>query len=125
MLQPSPLANPPAYVVQVTLGSQGWLYSVPLGYAPSLRSVKNFSTYNDEWLLSSGSSTLSSDQNLNQKLIKDVNNALVYDGTLVTGMTSFGTINTSDTSYSTRDILSPSPLNTKTYNDVRECSSWS
>ncbi len=124
MLQPYPLANPPAYVVQVTLGTNGWLYSKPLGYAPALGSVNTFKTYNDEWLLSSGSSTLSSDTNASPKIIKDVNNALVYDGTLVTGMTSKDQINTAATTASTRDILSPSPLNTTPYNDIRECSSW-
>jgi hypothetical protein len=126
MLQPYPLANPSAYVVQVTLGSNSWIYSQPLGYTPSLGSVNTFQSYNDQWLLSSGSgSNYLSDTNSSPKIIKDVSGSLVYDSSLVTGMSSFDTINTSATTSSTRDVLSPSPANTIPYNDLQECSSWS
>ncbi|OLC33195.1 MAG: hypothetical protein AUH84_07325 [Thaumarchaeota archaeon 13_1_40CM_4_38_7] len=125
MLQPYPLANPAAYVVQVTLGTNSWIYSQPLGYAPSPGSVNTFQSYQDQYLESSGSgSNYLSDTNANPNIIKDVSNSIVHDSSLVTGMTSFDTINTQDTSFSTRDVLSPSPLNSIPYNDLQECSSW-
>lgn len=125
MLQPYPLANPSSYVVQITLGSNSWLYSQPLGYTPSLGSVYSFQSYQDQWLLSSGSSTLSADSNSSPKVIKDVSGSLVYDSTLVTGKTQWDTLNTSATTSQTRDILSPSSSGTTSFTDPRECSTFS
>src|SRR5437016_197035 len=115
MLQPSPMSNPPAYVVQVTLGTNAWIASQPLGYAPNLgtANINTFQSFQDQWLLTAGgSSNYLSDTNKVPQLIRDVNNAEVFDSSLVTGMRSFDTINAGATTSNTRDILSPSPLNT-------------
>lgn len=126
MLQPSPLSNPPAYVVQVTLGGNAWISSVPLGYVPNLgtANINTFQSYQDQYLVSTGgSSNYLSDTNSSPQLIKDVSNSVVFDSTLVTGMTSF---DGSNPHYggNTHDVLTPSPWNTKPYNDLQECSSW-
>lgn len=125
MLQPFPMANPSSYVVQITLGSNSWLYSQPLGYNPTLGSVNTFHTYQDQWLLSSGSSTLSADSNSSPKVIKDVSGSLVYDASLVTGKTLWDNLNTAATTSQTRDILSPSTSGTTSFTDPRECNTFS
>ena len=126
MLEPTALANPPAYVVQVTLGTNSWLYSKTLGYTPSLGSVKTFQSYNDEYTESAGSaSNYLSDTDKTPQLVEDVSNALHLDGgTHVTAMSSFNTPNTG-VSVTTRGILAVSPTNTINYNDLVQCSSWS
>jgi hypothetical protein len=123
MHQPFPLANPSSYVVQISEGSNSWIRSEPLGYTPSLGSVDDFHSFQDQWLLSDGSSTLTRDTLTSPKVIKNVQGSLVYSGTLVTGYDTFDVLNTSVAS-DTRDILSPLEVDVKKYQDVRECSSW-
>lgn len=129
MLQPLGLANPPAYVVQVTYGGNAWVYNTILqsNYPTIKGSMSLFSSYNDEWLKSHGGSTnYLSDTNSNPQIMKDVNNVIAWDPTLVTGLVSSDTNKPiqGQPNLQTWDILSPSPLNTKPYNDLQECSSW-
>lgn len=121
-LQPFPLANPSAYVIQVSKGANSWIYSQPLGYTPSAGSVNNFQSYQDQWLLSSGSSTLSSDTVGTPKLARLVGGSLTFDATKVTGKAQADTLS-AVTGLMTRDILSPSSINATALNNIRECSS--
>lgn len=121
-LQPFPLANPSAYVVQVSKGANSWIYSQPLGYTPSTGSVTNFQSYQDQWLKSSGTASLSSDTVGTPKLARLVSGSLTFDGTKVTNKVTADTLS-AVTASQTRDILSPSSINATALNDVRDCSS--
>jgi hypothetical protein len=121
-LQPFPLANPSAYVVQVSKGANSWIYSQPLGYTPSAGSVTNFQSYQDQWLKSSGTASLSSDTVGTPKLARLVSGSLTFDGTKVTNKVTADTLS-AITASQTRDILSPSSINATALNDVRDCSS--
>lgn len=126
MLEPYPLANPSSYVVQITLGSNSWLRSVPLGYTPNEGSfyINTFQSYQDQYLGTSGTTTVSSDTNTNPAAVKDVSGSLVFDSTLVTSKTLFDSFNSSISSSVHWDILSPSSTGTKSFNDAADCSSW-
>jgi len=122
-LQAYPLANPSSYVVQITQGSNSWLYSKSLGYTPASGSITNFHSFQDQWLMNTGSSTLSPDRNLSPKVLKNVSGTVVSDSTLVTNYSTFDTLNTG-ASGTTSDILSPTNLATKSWKDSRDCSTW-
>lgn len=124
MLQPYPYANPSSYVVQVTQGSNSWLRGEPLGYTPQIGLVHDFTSYQDQWLLSSGSSTLTRDTVSIPKIVKITQGQIVYSSSLVTGKSLWDEVNTSDTTYQTRDILSPLDVDVKKFQDVRECPNW-
>ncbi|MCI0562172.1 MAG: hypothetical protein MN733_27115 [Nitrososphaera sp.] len=72
MLQPYPYSNPSSYVVQITQGTSSWLRGEPLGYTPALGQVFDFTSFQDQWLLSDGSTTLSRDTLTSPKVIKAV-----------------------------------------------------
>ncbi len=124
MVEPYPLANPSAYVVQVTVGGTGYVYSHALGYTPSLDSVYHFQSYQDQWTTGTGSYYYGADTSASPKVVKDSSGTLTYDGTLVTGKTQWDTLNTAATPSSTRDILSPSSISSTSFSDPLDCNTW-
>jgi hypothetical protein len=127
MLEPYPLANPSSYVVQITLGSNSWLRSVPLGYTPNEGSfyINTFKSYQDQYLGQAGSTTVSSDSNTNPAAVKDVSGTIAFDSTLITSKTLFDSFNPNLSSSPSWHILSPSSTGTKSFTNAADCSSWS
>ncbi|HWY34971.1 MAG TPA: hypothetical protein VNX68_10015, partial [Nitrosopumilaceae archaeon] len=109
MLEPVPIANPASYVAEIIYNNHGYFVTVPLLYNPDLTKVGGFSTYNDLYIKSSGSSTASlSDTNASPAIMKNKTNTIVSDSTLVLGMNSFNS--TKATGDTTNDVLAPSPF---------------
>lgn len=120
-LEPTPMASSDLYVVQVTKGTQGWIYSVALTYHPQVGQVSNFKSYQDEYILDHGSSTLSSNVVNTPTVVVDQSNSIGYDTMAITGATpkngwgAFGG--------STYAIMSPS-ISGKQVTDTVTCNPW-
>lgn len=122
-IEPTNLANPPAYVVQVTLGSSSWLYSTNLGYTPSLDGVYSFQAYQDEYTTKSpGATSLSSNSVSSPAVVIDNNGNTGYDTTMLNSITTFNTNNGAFTG-PTYKVLSPSKSGT-TETDSVACGTW-
>ncbi len=120
MLEPSPMASN-QYVVQVTLGSNSWIYSNSLTYTPQLGHLTKLMSFQDEYAVAHGTTNLGSDSVSSPTIVLDNSNVLGYDTTSVTGVsqyTGYGAY-----SGSTYQILTSS-VGTKTIADSAGCPSW-
>lgn len=122
-IEPTNLANPAAYVVQVTLGSNSWIYSTNLGYNPSLDGVYQFATFQDEYTEKSpGATSLSTDKVASPNVILDNNGNTGYDPFMLNGLTGFNQ-NNSNGPGPTYQVLSDSQSGV-TETDPVSCSIW-
>ncbi|GEM_PF-5005171 len=123
-VEPSNLANPPAYVVQVTLGSSSWLYTDNLGYTPSLDGVYSFQAYQDEYTTKSpGATSLSSSSVSSPAVVIDNNGNTGYDTIMLNSITTFNGNNNVFTG-PTYAVLSPSSSSGTTETATVACANW-
>lgn len=122
-LEPYPMASPSQYVVQVTLGSNSYMYSAALTYDPQIGQIKNdLKSFQDEYVTAHDSNVnLSSDTVNTPVIVVDQNNVIGFDSMAVTGVSSTNTV----ASYggSTYPILTPSTSGTQV-TDSLPCNTW-
>jgi hypothetical protein len=123
-IEPTNLANPPAYVVQVTLGSSSWLYTTNLGYTPSLDGVYSFQAYQDEYTTKSpGATSLATNNVASPNVIIDNNGNTGYDPNMLNSLTVFNSNNPVYTG-PTYKVLNSVKSGTTTETDPVSCGTW-
>ncbi|MGI0069028.1 MAG: hypothetical protein ACREA3_07740 [Nitrosotalea sp.] len=126
-IEPTNLANPPSYVVEVTKGQQSWLYSTSLTYTPQIGYIYQLQSYQDEYVKGHGSDTFSSDKVTSPTVVLDNNGNTGYDSSHISGNSNYNTNNTTCpncNTYTTYGILAPSGTGTTLQDVALSPQSW-
>ncbi len=125
-LEPSDMSSTPSYVVQVTQGTHGWIFSQPLTYNPQVGKLSGPSSYQDEYLQDPGSTTLGADTEASPAILADINSQLTPEPSEITGFNgNIAILNTGDFSqYNTYSAFASSYLGTTSFSDPNQCNNW-
>lgn len=124
VLEATDMSSTPSYVVQITLGTQGWISSQPLTYNPQLGFKSGLASYQDEYLQDPGSTTLSADTEANPTPLADISSVITAEAQEITGYTALNQLNSGVSGYNTYSAFSSSQINTKSFSDPNQCNSW-
>src|SRR6185437_1443656 len=137
VLEPSPLAVPPAYVVQIIHGNQSWVYETEIDdINPNTSPVYRYQSFQDEWISTDFASNLTRDEisypiiisvdNNNNIKLDSILNAINYsslDQNIVTSG-SFKLLSPHLTTPLPSTLSSPLPSQPYAYTDSRDCQGY-
>ena len=126
VLEPAPLANPPAYVVQVIHGTHSWAYRKEIDdINPRTSPVYKFLSFQDQWISTPFASNLTRNELSYPVIVSVENGNKISLGSFLTSATPYSSmVRTSITSsfkLLSPHLTTPLPSHLNTYTDSRDC----
>jgi len=126
VLEPSPLAQPPAYVVQIIHGTHSWVYETEINdIDPKSSPVYKFQSFQDQWISTPFASNLTRDEISYPTIISiDNNNNFTLDSILnATNYTSqdYNIVTTGSFHLLSPHLITSLLSEQPTYTDSRDC----
>ena len=129
VLEPAPLANPPAYVVQIVHGTHSWVYRKEIDdISPSTSPVYRFQSFQDQWISTPFASDLSRDEISYPTIVSIENGNKISIGSFLSSATPYSSLEpasiTSSFKLLSPHLTTPMPSQPNTYTDSRDCQGY-
>ena len=126
VLEPTPLANPPAYVVQIVQGTHSWIYKTGIDEInPRTSPVYKFQSFQDQWISSPFASNLTRDEVSYPVIISVENGNQISLGSFLTSAAPYYNLAKASINGSYKllspHLTTPIPSQPNFYTNSRDC----
>ena len=126
VLEPAPLANPPAYIVQIVQGTHSWIYKRGIDeIEPRTSPVYKFQSFQDQWISSAFASNLTRDEISYPTIVSVENGNQISLGSFLTSAKPY--YNLAEVSINgsykllSPHLTTPLPSQPNSYTNSRDC----